>query len=82
MLLATSASSSRVIPTLNGHPICRNLLVDAKDVIVSFTKSREAITGTINKLQIPALTYKGHCISSTAMPSANDATLQSCAASK
>ena len=37
--------------------------------------SREAIAGTMDKLHIPALTYRGHCISGTATPSANDATL-------
>ena len=52
--------------------------VAVKDPILSFVKSRRAITGTLAKFQLPALTYRGHCISSTAMPSANDATPQPC----
>ena len=53
-----------------------------KDPMVSFTKSRRAIARTLNKFKIPALTSRGHCISGTAMPSANDATLQHYAAYK
>ena len=36
---------------------------------VSFAKSRRAITGTLNKFQIPARTSGGHCISGKATPS-------------
>ena len=48
--------------------------------MVSIVKSRWAITGTMDKLKTPAITNRGHCISGTATPSANDATLQLCAA--
>ena len=34
-------------------------LVDVKDPAVSFAKSVRAIAGTLNKLQIPALTFRG-----------------------
>ena len=56
--------------------------MDVKETLVPFAKSRRAITGrsgTITKFQIPALTNRGHCISCTAVLSANDATLQLCA---
>ena len=42
--------------TLNGNPVCQHLLVDIKDPMVSFMKSRPAIAGTMNEIQIPALT--------------------------
>ena len=41
--------------TLNGCPICQHSLVDVKDPMVSFVKSRWAIVGTMNNLQIPTL---------------------------
>ena len=34
-----------------------SMLVDVRDPMVSFMKSKQAITGTLNKLQIPAGTY-------------------------
>ena len=40
--------------------------MDVKAPMVSFTKSRRAIAGTVDKLQIPALIYRGHSINSTA----------------
>ena len=50
-------------------------MVDVKDPTVSFTKRRGAITVTMAKFQIPALTYKGNCIIDTAtLPLANDHT--------
>ena len=52
---------------------------DVKDPTVSLAK-RCVIAGTMNKLQVPALTYRGHCISSAAMSTASDATPQPCAA--
>ena len=45
-----------------------------KDRKVSFAKSRVAVANTLAKFQIPALTYRGHCISGTAAPPANAAT--------
>ena len=59
---------------LNGLPVCQNLLVDIKDPMVSFVKIRHVIAGTLSKFQIPARTSREHHISSTAIPSANDAT--------
>ena len=52
---------------------CLPEFVDVKDLTMSFVKSRRGIAGTLNKLQILALTNSGHCISGTATPSANDA---------
>ena len=49
-------------------------LVDMKDPVVSFAKSRQAIIGTV--------TNRGHCISGATAASANDATLKPCAACK
>ena len=63
-----------------GILICQHSLVDVKDPVVSFAKSMWAIAGTTVKFRIPALTYRGHCISGSTTPSANDATLQPCAA--
>ena len=37
-------------------------MVDVKDRTVSFVKSRQAITGTLNKFEIPALTSRGNRI--------------------
>ena len=48
--------------------------------LVSFTKSKRAITGTFAKFQIAAQTNRGHCVIGIAAPSTNDATLQRCAA--
>ena len=49
---------------LDGHytgcPVCQRHLVDVKDNMVSFAKTRRAIIGTLIKLQIPALTYMEH----------------------
>ena len=42
------------------------LVGDVEHVTVFFAKSRCAIAGTLNKFQIPAQTYRGHCISGTA----------------
>ena len=53
--------------TLNGCSICRHWLVDIKYLTVCFVKSRQDVAGTMAKFQIPAISYKGHCISSTAM---------------
>ena len=39
-----------------------------KDPMVSFTKSRWAITGTMAKIRIHDLTERGHCIICTAAP--------------
>ena len=50
--------------------------------IMSSVKSRRAIAGTINKFQISTITSRGHFISGTAVPTANDATPQLCAAYK
>jgi len=47
--------------------------MDVKDPTLSMVKSRRIIASILNKLQIPAITSRGHCISSTAVPSANDA---------
>ena len=55
--------------TLNGRPMCLQSLVDVKNPMVSFVKSRRAIAGTMAKFQILPLT--------TATLSANDATPQS-----
>ena len=48
-------NSSMCVPslgwTLNRRPVCQHLLVDVKDPMVSFVKSRPAIAGTINKFQ-------------------------------
>ena len=41
--------------------------MDIKDPPESLAKSRWAITGTMKKLQIPALAYNEHCTSGTAM---------------
>ena len=60
--------------TLNGRPICRLLFVDVKDPTVSFESYRQHCE------EIPALTSRGHYISDTALPPANDATQQPCAA--
>jgi len=46
-------------------------MVNVKDPTVSLSKCRRTIAGTMSKFQIPALTYKGHCIRDTAVPSAN-----------
>ena len=46
-------------------------MVNVKDPTVSLSKCRRTIAGTMAKFQIPALTYKGHCIRDTAVPSAN-----------
>ena len=56
--------------------VCAIPQVDVKDPTVSFMKSRRAIAGTMNKLQIPELTYRGHCSNGPATPEANDAILQ------
>ena len=43
--------------TLIGGPVCQHWsLVDVKDRMVSFTRSRQVIVCTLNKFQIPALT--------------------------
>ena len=47
---------------------------------VSFMKSRQAITVTLDKFEIPTLTSRGYCISGTAPQSINNATPQPCAA--
>ena len=43
---------------LNSRPFCQHSLVDIKDPTVSFTKGRQAITGTMAKFQIPAKTSR------------------------
>ena len=45
---------------LTGCPACQHLFVDVKDPTVSFLISRRYIASTLNKFQIPALTYMGH----------------------
>jgi len=45
---------------LNGNPIWQHSLVDVKDPMVSFAKSRQAVSGTMGKFQISALTSRGH----------------------
>ena len=65
---------------LNDIRVLSASLVDMKNPMVSFVKSRQAIAGTVNKLQIPAISSSGHCISGTAMSSVNDTTLQHCPA--
>ena len=46
-----------------GCPVYYNELLHVKYPMVCFAKSRRAIADTMQKLQIPALTYMGHCIS-------------------
>ena len=55
-----------------GRPISRHYSVDVTDPMVSFVKSRRAIAGTLNKLQIPDVTHGGggHCFNGTATPAA------------
>jgi len=48
--------------------------VDVKDLTVSFVKRGRAIACTLNNLEIPPLTYRGHCIGGTAAPRTNDYT--------
>ena len=43
---------------LNWRLVCQHLLVDVKDPMVSFMKSRQAIAGTMAKFQISALTSR------------------------
>ena len=42
-------------------PMLRHQLVDVKDPMMFFAKSRRAIAGTMNQLEISAVTYRGHC---------------------
>ena len=62
-------ADSKCVPSLRlmlkGRPVCQYSLVDVKDPMVSFMKSRRAISGTMNKFKISVLTYRGHCISGT-----------------
>jgi len=48
---------------------------DVGDPMASFAKSGQAITGTVKTFKIIALTDRGHCISSKAAPTGDDATL-------
>ena len=54
--------------------MCRHSLVDVKYRMVPFANRSRDIAVTMAKFQIPALTYKGHGISGTAVPPANDPT--------
>ena len=53
--------------------------MDVKHPMLFFATNKRAIAGIMNKFLV-GLTYSGHYNSGTAVPSANDATPQPCAA--
>ena len=49
-------------------------MLEITDPTMSFTKSKQAVAGTLAKFKIAALTNFEHCIRGTAAPPANDDT--------
>ena len=60
----------QLLPLQWGINVCAFPQMDVKHPTVSFTKSRWAITDTLDTLKISVLNYRGHCISGSGAPPA------------